>query len=134
MSVLIQYYRKEEMNGMSFESGKPLYQQLCDGICVDILNGVYSPGDKLPGVRELALRMGVNPNTMQRALGELEAKELIVTRGTSGKFVTEDPGIIEKTKADMIGAIVAEYKHKLQTIGVSPEDALNLLLKNKEGQ
>ena len=81
-----------------FSDNIPIYKQLLEQLTEKIIIGTYEPGSKLPSVREFALITGVNPNTVQRALTELEEKSLIITKRTSGKFVTEDKKIINKMK------------------------------------
>ena len=77
------------------DSNRPIYLQIAEKIELEICSGVYQPGDKIPSVRELAQEVGVNPNTMQRALAELERKQIIVTFRTSGRTVTEEKGRIQ---------------------------------------
>ena len=74
----------------NLDSDRPIYAQLLERIELQIVSGTYGPGDKLPSVRELAAEASVNPNTMQKAFAELERSGLIVTKRTSGRFVTED--------------------------------------------
>ena len=73
-----------------FDGNRPIYAQLVEHIQYDIVSGVYPPGEKLPSVRELATLAAVNPNTMQKALAELETDGLIFTQRTAGRFVTQD--------------------------------------------
>ena len=73
----------------------PIYTQIMEHITSDIISGTYAPGSKLPSVRELAQTAGVNPNTMQKALSELEHTGLLYSQRTSGRFVTEDLAMIE---------------------------------------
>ena len=67
---------------------RPIYLQLMERIQTDIVSGKYKPGEKLPSVRELALDAAVNPNTMQKALSELERIGLVYSQRTSGRFIT----------------------------------------------
>ena len=69
---------------------RPIYLQIEDLIKTNIIAGVYQPGQKLPSVRDLAAEASVNPNTMQKALTELERSGLVYTQRTSGRFITED--------------------------------------------
>ena len=69
---------------------RPIYAQIIERVQLDIVTGHYAPGSRLPSVRELAAQAAVNPNTMQRALSELEGSGLIYAQRTSGRFVTED--------------------------------------------
>ena len=77
------------------DSERPVYIQLVEQIHNGIISGYYKPGDKLPSVRELAAEAGVNPNTMQRALSELEQTELVFSNRTSGRYITSDTEIIK---------------------------------------
>ena len=79
-----------------FDNERPIYIQLVEMIRIEIVSGKFKKGQKIPSVRELALIMKVNPNTMQKALVELENEQLIYTERTNGKYVTEDEELIEK--------------------------------------
>lgn len=72
------------------DSDRPIFIQIVERIQMEIISGKYSPGDKLPSVRELAAVAAVNPNTMQKALTELERTGLVYSQRTSGRFITED--------------------------------------------
>ena len=74
----------------NFDGNAPIYTQLVDQIKLGIVSGEWIPGQRVPAVRELAVEAGVNPNTMQRALQELERQGLMFSQRTSGRFVTED--------------------------------------------
>lgn len=74
----------------SFDDNLPIYLQIIRILKSDLARGKYQPGEKLPAVRELAMAAGVNPNTMQKALSELERDGLVKSQRTSGRFVTED--------------------------------------------
>ena len=113
---------------ISFESGKPLFLQLQELIRTDIAAGKYSPGEKIPGVRDLALGANVNPNTMQRALAELEAEGLLVTRGTSGRFICPDPAVIEEAKRKIIAEHAKGFLMKCRELGVDRNEAAQILL------
>ena len=79
-----------------FDNERPIYIQLVEIIRIEIVSGKFKKGQRMPSVRELALIMKVNPNTMQKALAELENEQLIYTERTNGKYVTEDEELIEK--------------------------------------
>ena len=74
---------------------RPVYVQLIERITTDIIAGIYPPGSKLPSVRDLAQTAGVNPNTMQKALSEMERTNLVYSQRTSGRFITEDLSMID---------------------------------------
>ncbi len=77
-----------------FETDRPIYKQLKEQILLQIVSGAYPPGAKLPAVRDLAAEVSVNPNTLQKALSDLERDGLVYTQRTSGRFVTEDENMI----------------------------------------
>ena len=84
----------------NFKNGIPIYSQIIDEMTMRIASGAYAPGDKLLSVRDMATEAGVNPNTMQRALSELERLGLVHTERTSGRFVTQDEELIMKLKKE----------------------------------
>ena len=110
-----------------FDNERPIYIQLVEMIRIDIISGKYQKGQKLPSVRELALIMKVNPNTMQKALVELEDEKLIYTERTNGKYVTEDEILIEKIKKQLAQEKVNNYLNSMKNIGISYELAIKYL-------
>ena len=110
-----------------FDNERPIYIQLVEMIRIDIVSGKFKKGQKLPSVRELALTMKVNPNTMQKALAELEDEKLIYTERTNGKYVTEDEKLIEKTKKQLAQEKVNNYLNSMKDIGISYELAVKYL-------
>ena len=110
-----------------FENERPIYIQLVEMIRIDIVSGKFQKGQKLPSVRELALMMKVNPNTMQKALMELEEEKLIYTERTNGKYVTEDEKLIEKIKKQLAQEKVNNYLNSMKNIGISYELAVKYL-------
>ena len=82
----------------ALNNDRPIYLQLMERIQTDIVSGKYKPGEKLPSVRELALDAAVNPNTMQKALSELERIGLVYSQRTSGRFITEDDTMLKELK------------------------------------
>lgn len=113
----------------NFASDRPIYIQIAEHIKIDIITGVYPPGERLPSVRELAAIAAVNPNTMQRAMSELEQSGLVSALRTTGRFVTEDNAILEQTKRSLANELVQDYLKKISQLGYSPEEAAELLLK-----
>ena len=110
-----------------FDNERPIYIQLVEMIRIDIVSGKFKKGQKLPSVRELALMMKVNPNTMQKALVELEDEKLIYTERTNGKYVTEDEKLIEKIKKQLAQEKVDNYLNSMKKIGISYELAIKYL-------
>lgn len=113
--------------GEQFDSSRPIYAQLVERLKARILAGTYPPGGHLESVRDLAAAAGVNPNTMQRALAQLEMEGLVRTERTSGRFVTEDTDLIEQLRAAAAHEIAEEFLKKMNSIGCTPEKAVALL-------
>ena len=106
---------------------RPIWLQLSQQLARRILVGAYPPGSRLPSVRELAAEAGVNPNTMQRALAQLEAEGLVYTERTTGRFVTEDTALLEQLRDETARAMTAEYLEKMRGIGYGPAEAAKLM-------
>ena len=113
--------------GEQFDSSRPIYAQLVERLKAKILAGTYPPGGHLDSVRDLAAAAGVNPNTMQRALAQLESEGLVRTERTSGRFVTEDTELIEQLRASAARNIAEDFLEKMRSIGYTPEQAAQLL-------
>ena len=110
-----------------FDASRPIYAQLVERLKARILAGTYPPGGHLDSVRDLAAAAGVNPNTMQRALAQLESEGLVRTERTSGRYVTEDTNLIEQLRAAAAHDIAADFPEKMRSIGYTPEKAAALL-------
>ena len=110
-----------------FENNIPIYIQLLDYIKIYLISGVFKPGDKLPSVREFATTFKVNPNTMQKALAELESMNLIYTERTNGKFVTTDEKVIEKLKDEYAITLAKSYFQGMKRIGLGKADSIKYL-------
>jgi len=115
-----------------FAPDKPIYLQLQEQVKLRIISGKYLPGDKLASVRELSVEASVNPNTMQRALAELERDGLVHTERTSGRFVTRDTEVINKMKNDIAMELVNTFLSKMNEIGYSKSEATDIILNSKE--
>ena len=110
-----------------FSNDAPIYAQLIGQIRAGIVSGAFSPGERLPSVRDLAMEAGVNPNTMQRALAQLEAEGLVYTERTTGRFVTEDTALLEQLRDETARAMTTEYLEKMRGIGYGPAEAAKLM-------
>lgn len=111
----------------TFDNNIPIYIQLVDIIRMDIVSGKLSVGSRLPSVRELAFYYKVNPNTMQKALVELEQEKLIYTERTNGKFVTNDIKVINKSKEKLAKEKVNDYLNSMKSIGITYEESIKYL-------
>lgn len=110
-----------------FDNDRPIYVQLVEKLKAQIVSGELKQGERIPSVRELALTARVNPNTMQKALSELESEGLIFTERTNGKFVTSNLEIIEKIKNELAREKVEKYLEDMRNIGLSYGEAMAYL-------
>lgn len=110
-----------------FSGERPVYQQIMETLRGAIVKGELARGKKVPSVRELAAQAQVNPNTMQRALTELEREGLLVGGGTSGRTVTTDQGVLSAMKEQILEELARECAEKFLVFGVTPTQAARLL-------
>lgn len=115
-----------------FHADQPIYAQLRRYLSEAIVTGNYSPGQRLPSVRELALEAGVNPNTVQRALTELERDGLVSAQRTVGRFVTTDEEMIHALRRTMAVEKAGAFLDDMKKIGCTPQEAIALLEQMKE--
>lgn len=111
-----------------FSGDRPVYQQIMSLIRGAILRGELSPGGKIPSVRDLAAEAQVNPNTMQRAMSELEREGLLVSGGTSGRTVTEDGEVLKQLRERTLKELAQECAEKFMVFGITPSQAAKLLM------
>lgn len=109
------------------ENDRPIYLQLMERIQQDIIKGVYKPGDKIPSVRELAMEAAVNPNTMQKALSELERSGLVYSQRTSGRFITEDKKLLQHMKSELAQTHIHDFFTNMRQLGFNDEEILELV-------
>ena len=118
----------------NLDNNMPIYLQLMEQIQRDIISGRYGPGDKLPSVRELAVEAAVNPNTMQKALSELERGNLVYSQRTSGRFITEDKELIKELKREQAGKYLAEFFENMRSLGLKEEEIRVLFEEAMKGE
>lgn len=110
-----------------FRGDVPIYTQLCEQLTLAIVAGAFSPGERLPTVRELAVDAGVNPNTMQRALSELERSGLVYTQRTAGRYVTESVERIEAEQRRIAETRAREFLAAMEKLGYDHAGTVDLL-------
>ena len=118
----------------NFTGDRPVYQQIMAGIRGAVLGGELSPGQKVPSVGDLAAQAQVNPNTMQRALTELEREGLLVGGGTSGRTVTTDKAVLAAMRERILTELARECAEKFMVFGIPPSQAARLLMMLDEGK
>lgn len=104
-----------------FAEGSPIWRQIAVRIKSDVAGGRLAPGEKIASVRDLAVQAGVNPNTMQRALAQLEQEGILRTERTSGRYVTEDAAVLEVLRGQLASGIIADLYRKLRAIGMDDD-------------
>lgn len=116
----------------TFSGREAVYIQIADIIRQDIFKGKYPLGSQLPTVRQLAAEAAVNPNTMQRALLSLEDEGLLYSRGTVGRFVTDDEAVLLEAKERMIKASVRQLLDGALSLGISPQALAEYIMKEQK--
>lgn len=111
----------------SFENSSPVYLQMADQLEAMVVSGQFEPGMKLPSVRELAMISKTNPNTVSKALAELERKGLIETRRTSGKYVARQDERIARQRMISAQTCCKEFVSKMTALGFTHEQIRSLL-------
>ena len=112
---------------LTFDNNIPIYIQLLEYMKIYLISGVFKCGEKLPSVREFATSFKVNPNTMQKALSELESMNLIYTERTNGKYVTKDEKLINKLKDEYALTLAKSYIDGMKRIGLAKADSIKYL-------
>lgn len=118
--------------GWTLNADKPIYAQIVDRLSSDIASGIYKPGDKLPSVRDFAIEAAVNPNTMQKALTELERIGLVYSKRTSGRYITEDTQLILEYKQKLANEEIQNFLSRMGQLGFSKEQAILSMQNFKE--
>jgi GntR family transcriptional regulator len=115
------------------KSDRPIYAQLVEQITFAIVSSQFPPGSKLPSVRDLAQEAAVNPNTMQKALSELERSGLVYAQRTAGRFVTEDTEMIQQVKKELAIEQIERFLEQMRGIGISREELI-AIIREKHGE
>ena len=116
-----------------FSNDKPIYTQIAEHIKQLIVSGGFSPGDKLPSVRDMAQEACVNPNTMQRAMSELENNGLLRTMRSAGRYITDDADLIKRVRTELAEKEISGFLQNMEKLGYSAEGAIGLIIKKQGG-
>ncbi|MBQ3823681.1 MAG: GntR family transcriptional regulator [Clostridia bacterium] len=112
-----------------FNDERPIYLQIADKIIERIVSGAYPAGSELPSVRDLAAEASVNPNTVQRAVGELQARGMVHTKSTAGSTVTDDAALICSVRDDLADKVIKTAVERLSALSYSSADAEKKIVK-----
>lgn len=118
----------------NFHNNTPIYMQIIDEIKMQIISGRMKPGEKIPSVRDIAQEAGVNPNTVQRALTELEREALLYTQRTNGRYVTEDAEMIKRIRKEVAAQKMKETLEALLQIGYTKQELEEIVSAYLEGK
>ena len=110
-----------------FNDDRPIYAQLMEQIQLRIISGIYKVGEKLPSVRDMASDASVNPNTMQKALTELERTGLVFSQRTSGRFITEDSNMIKDIRNSLAKEQIENFIYSMEKIGYTKQETIELV-------
>jgi DNA-binding transcriptional regulator YhcF (GntR family) len=110
-----------------FTNDRPIWIQLSEQLIRRMITGVYPPGSRLPPVRELAAEAGVNPNTMQRALAQLEQEGLTHADRTAGRLVTQDEALLNAARRNAADEVMAQYFTAMAALGYTRREAIAAL-------
>lgn len=113
---------------IEFDQNTPIYLQLMQHIRQSAVSGQWPPGSKIPSVRDLAVEYGVNPNTVQKALVELERDGLLYSERTAGRYVTSDLSLINALRDEMAGRLIEQFTGQMQALGYEKAYLLKLLM------
>lgn len=111
----------------NFTSDKLIYLQIAERITLSVLSGEYQCGEQIPSVRQLAIEAAVNPNTVQHAFSELEKEGLIVSKGTIGRYVTDNTEIIENCRKKTAEQIIKNFVKNTSDLGLSKDEIITML-------
>lgn len=119
---------------MLFNENEPIYIQVYNHILIQIATGKYPVGEKIPSVRELSIKLKINPNTISKALKELENLNIIYAKRGIGNFVSEDEDKIRSLKEDMLKKITTNFIENLKKLGITLNEVKNILNKTEKGE
>ena len=110
------------------QESMPIYMQIMQKVREAVAAGELAPGARVASVREMASEFAVNPNTMQRALNELERESLLVSERTSGRFVTKDTAQIDALRRQLAEEAAARFRREMETLGFSEKEMIDFFL------
>lgn len=119
---------------MQYDNNIPIYIQIINSIKADIINGKLKPGDKLPSIREMAVKFKVNPNTLQRVYQELERANITYTQRGTGSFVREDEEMVKTLKREMATEVVENFIESIKNFGFDNEEIIRIVKESLEGR
>ena len=114
------------------DDSRPIWPQLKEQLIIAIVAGRFQMGGSFPTVRELAEDAGVNRNTMQRALSELEHDGFVITNRTAGRTVTTDEGLVARMKEQIAMQNIEKFIREMEAIGYGADDIVKMIQERGE--
>ena len=127
MLIVHRYTNTRKDDCMEFNPALPIYLQVMTMIKRDIVTGELKPGEKLPSVRDMAVEFAVNPNTVSRVYRELESEGICYTKRGMGTFVTEEPEVVGRLKAEMAGELMDQFLEGMKRLGIPGEEVIQMV-------
>ncbi|MDQ0060874.1 GntR family transcriptional regulator [Paenibacillus harenae] len=112
---------------IEFDNNLPIYLQIMNYMKKQIVIGKLKAGDKIPSVRELAVELQINPNTVQRTFQELEREQIVETRRGLGRYVTSEEAKIMEIKKEMAGDLIDRFIQGMQELGFQNDDIVSIV-------
>jgi DNA-binding transcriptional regulator YhcF (GntR family) len=112
---------------MNFNPNRPIYIQICDGIIERIVRNDLKKGSQLESVRDLAISLNVNINTVRKAYNTLEDKNIIYKKRGIGTFITDDGALIEKLRKELSQRVIKTFLEKMHAIGYTDDEIIKAL-------
>ena len=109
---------------LNFDASQPIYEQIINEVKKMLVRGEMNPGDKLPSQRDMAKKIEVNPNTIQRAYREMESLNLVETRRGRGTFIKEDDNMIVEIKEEMAKTAALKFLYEMKSLGFKTEEII----------
>ncbi len=117
----------QHINKPEFDPNVPIYFQIMNFVKKLIVRGILKSGDKIPSVRDMAVFLGVNPNTVQKAYEELEREGILFIKRGLGNFVSEDENLVENLKIIMVKEMLQKQIGELLDLGLSKEEIKKII-------
>jgi len=118
---------------IGFDERSPIYLQIMNQFCRSLVVGDLKPGDRIPSIRDLALMLQVNTNTIQRAYQEMERKQLIFSQRGMGYFVMQDENIVQSVRDEMVRNAAVHFLDEMRALGFEDRQILNELEQQMKG-
>ena len=124
----------DALNEWNFDRDRPIFRQIADKLRADIAAGRYGEGERLPSVREFALEIGANPNTIQRALSQLEAEGILETRRGDGRYVCDGDDVRRNLTETMSSELCRDFLARMRELGYSDASVIDALRHTMESE